>query len=103
MIKIRSPIIDNDDLAKLRNIERSGFQTITLPMTFNVNRRRRRPPRRAGRSYAPKPTRRSKYGATILILSDRSVDKDIAPIPSLLATSGLITISCAPARGQRRR
>src|SRR5438046_7783587 len=28
-------------------------------------------------------------GATILILSDRQIDKDHAPIPSLLATSGL--------------
>src|SRR5207342_3297953 len=30
-----------------------------------------------------------KSGATILILSDRQIDKDYAPIPSLLATSGV--------------
>src|SRR5947208_12449304 len=30
-----------------------------------------------------------KSGANILILSDRQIDKDYAPIPSLLATSGL--------------
>ena len=32
---------------------------------------------------------RFESGATILILSDRQIDKDYAPIPSLLATSGL--------------
>ncbi len=34
-------------------------------------------------------------GATILILSDRQIDKDYAPIPSLLATSGLASPSGA--------
>ena len=39
-------------------------------------------------------------GATILILSDRPIDKEYAPIPSLLATSGLhhylVREACAP-------
>src|SRR5437764_132467 len=37
MIKILSPIMDNDDLAKLRNISLEGFRSVTLPMCFKVS------------------------------------------------------------------
>src|SRR5436853_1011131 len=37
MIKILSPIMDNDDLAKLRNIPPDGCQSVTLPMCFTVS------------------------------------------------------------------
>src|SRR4029077_2417937 len=37
MIKILSPIIDNDDLAKLRHINVPGFRSATLPMAFKVS------------------------------------------------------------------
>ncbi len=92
MIKIMSPIVDNDDLAKLRDIDGDikleGFRSITLPMRFKV-------------AEAGEGLRKSldalfkaavtaiESGATILILSDRAIDKDHAPIPSLLATAGL--------------
>src|SRR5436309_6842636 len=37
MIKVLSPIIDNDDLAKLRHINVPGFRSATLPMAFKVS------------------------------------------------------------------
>ncbi|PYR85124.1 MAG: glutamate synthase subunit alpha, partial [Acidobacteria bacterium] len=37
MIKILSPIMDNDDLAKLRSIALPGFRSIVLPMRFKVS------------------------------------------------------------------
>src|SRR5258705_13221528 len=37
MIKILSPIIDNDDLAKLRHINLPGFRSATLPMAFKLS------------------------------------------------------------------
>ena len=65
-----------------------GFKTVTLPMSFNVAEggdglRRAMDDLCAAASYAITD------GATILILSDRGMDKDHAPIPSLLATSGV--------------
>jgi hypothetical protein len=36
----------------------------------------------------------------VWILSDRGMDKHHAPIPSLLATSGVIITWCAKARGE---
>src|SRR5262249_46012405 len=36
MIKILSPIMDNDDLAKLRNIDIEGFRSVTLSTCFKA-------------------------------------------------------------------
>jgi glutamate synthase domain-containing protein 2/glutamate synthase domain-containing protein 1/glutamate synthase domain-containing protein 3 len=88
MIKILSPIIDNDDLAKVRNISHESFRAVTLPMRFKVAERGKGM-RRALADLCQTATAAIRSGATILILSDRQIDKDYAPIPSLLATSGL--------------
>jgi glutamate synthase (NADPH/NADH) large chain len=88
MIKILSPIIDNDDLSKLRSISLEGFRSATLPMCFKVSEGAEGM-RRALQDLFEAATVAIKSGATILILSDRWVNKEHAPIPSLLATSGL--------------
>ena len=88
MIKILSPIIDNDDLAKLRHISVPGFRSATLPMAFKVSEGGEGM-RRALNDLFEKASLAIKSGANILILSDRQIDKDYAPIPSLLATAGL--------------
>jgi glutamate synthase (NADPH/NADH) large chain len=88
MIKILSPIMDNDDLEKLRNISVPGFRSVTLPMVFKASEGGDGM-RRALDEMFEAATIAIRSGATILILSDRQVDKDHAPIPSLLATSGL--------------
>ena len=88
MIKVLSPIMDNDDLAKLRYISLPGFRSVTLPMRFKVSEGGEGL-RRALLDLFETASAAIKSGATILILSDRGGDKDYAPIPSLLATSGL--------------
>ncbi|MFO7301121.1 MAG: glutamate synthase large subunit [Acidobacteriota bacterium] len=87
-IKITYPIIDNDQLAKLRHISVRGFTSRTLPMLFD--------PKGGGRALEAAMERLCadaeaavREGVTILILSDRGVNRDEAPIPSLLATSGV--------------
>jgi len=88
MIKIQSPVMDNDDLAKLRDINLPGFKAATISMTYRVSEGG---PglRNAMDKLCANVDQAIKDGATILIISDRGVDKDIAPIPSLLATSGV--------------
>jgi len=88
MLKILSPVMDNNDLAKLREIQRRGFKTVTLPMTYRVSEGGAGL-RRAMGELCERANHEIKNGATILILSDRNTDKDVAPIPSLLATSGV--------------
>ncbi|MBI3492978.1 MAG: glutamate synthase large subunit, partial [Acidobacteria bacterium] len=87
-IKIKYPIIDNDQIAKLRYVYEPGFKSITLPMLFD--------PRGGGRGLATAMDRLKKSasdavaaGYSIVILSDRGADRDQAPIPSLLATAGV--------------
>jgi glutamate synthase domain-containing protein 2/glutamate synthase domain-containing protein 1/glutamate synthase domain-containing protein 3 len=87
-IKIKYPIIDNDQLAKLRYVYEPAFKSITLPMLFDVSR--------GGRGLASAMEQLKKRasdavaaGYTIIILSDRGADRDQAPIPSLLATAGV--------------
>ena len=88
MIKVLSPIMDNDDLARLRHISVRGFRAVTLPMCFKVSEGGEGM-RRALQDLFDVASIAIRSGATILILSDRQVDKNHAPIPSLLATSGL--------------
>ncbi|HEY7055292.1 MAG TPA: glutamate synthase central domain-containing protein, partial [Vicinamibacterales bacterium] len=87
-IQITYPVIDNDQLAKLRHVYEPGFRSTTLPMLFD--------PRHGGagleRAMEELKKRASdavEAGYTILILSDRSADRARAPIPSLLATAGV--------------
>src|SRR5207237_1696216 len=77
-----------DDLAKLRNVSVPGFRAVVLPMCFKVSEGGDGM-RRALEDLFELASIAIRSGATILILSDRQVDKEFAPIPSLLATSGL--------------
>ncbi len=87
-IKIKYPIIDNDQLAKLRYVYEPAFKSTTLPMLYDA--------RKGGKGLAAAMERLKKSasdavaaGYTIVILSDRGADRDQAPIPSLLATAGV--------------
>ncbi len=87
-IKIKYPIIDNHELAKLKHLSLEGFRSVTLPMLFDpaeggpgLERAMEELRRRASDAIAA--------GYNILILSDRGVDVGRAPIPSLLATAGV--------------
>jgi glutamate synthase (NADPH/NADH) large chain len=87
-IKIKYPIIDNDQLAKLRHVYDPGFRAIRLSMLFDPGR-----DGRAMENALEDLMRRASdavdAGYTILILSDRDADRIRAPIPSLLATAGV--------------
>ncbi len=87
-IKIKYPIIDNDQLAKLRHVYDPGFRTIRIPMLFDV-REGGDSLERAMDNLNRRASDAVEAGYTILILSDRDADRERAPIPSLLATSGV--------------
>ncbi len=94
-IKLRSPILTNGDLEKLRrlgdggvNLGVSGFKAITLQMLFDAGRGGRG----LGRALKELCRQSSKAiveGYGIIILSDRGVSRERAPIPALLAVSGI--------------
>jgi glutamate synthase (ferredoxin) len=87
-IKIKYPVLDNDELAKLAHVTAPGFRSIRLPMLYDCREGG------AGLERAMDDLRRRASeaiaaGHNILILSDRGVDARHAPIPSLLATAGV--------------
>ncbi len=85
-LKLMHPILTNHDIQKITKLDLPDFKVKVVPIVFNVNN-------------IPNPIEKAlteicniveKYvddGASIIILSDKNVDKDNAPIPSLLATS----------------
>ncbi|MEI7026502.1 glutamate synthase large subunit [Paenibacillus sp. y28] len=87
-IQLETPVITNEELAKIRHIDREGFKTATLPILF-----------RAGGSGAALETAMQELyaaadqaiadGVNLIILSDRGVNSEMAAIPALLAVSGL--------------
>jgi len=90
-LKLRQPIITNSDLAKIRHIEGSGatgFRAKTLPILFDVNGGPEAL-ESALEDLFQAATKAIEDGVNILILSDRDVRPGVAPIPALLATSGL--------------
>jgi len=87
-ITIKYPIIDNDQLAKLRHVYEPGFRSTRISMLFPATN----DPKGMERALEDLNRRASAAvdaGYTILILSDRDMDRDRVPIPSLLATSSV--------------
>ncbi len=90
-IKLKSPILLNDELDKLRQIEgttRGRYKSITLPILYNpregavgLERELRALCRQASTAIAT--------GTEYIILSDRAIDKNHAPIPALLAVAAV--------------
>ncbi len=87
-IKLKQPIITNEQLEKLRFMGQPGFKSVTLPMLFPVTKGERAL-EAAMEQLCKSATEAIAQGANILILSDRGVDEKNAPIPALLATAGI--------------
>ncbi|MGL4881814.1 MAG: glutamate synthase central domain-containing protein, partial [Waterburya sp.] len=87
LIKLKTPVISNEELTKLKHLE-GDLNSITLSILFNpkegvqgLETAIERICSRADQAIAE--------GTSIIILSDRDVNRDNAPIPALLAVAGL--------------
>jgi glutamate synthase (NADPH/NADH) large chain len=87
-IRAEYPILDNDELARIRHNPDPGLQTTTLPILFDP-REGAEGLKRAMDELCRSASAAVEAGKTLLVLSDRGVDADRAPIPSLLATAGV--------------
>ena len=86
-LTIREPFITNAELEKIRNVDVNGVRSKTIPILFDPEERGGL--RRAMDELCRQVSQAIEEGYSILILSDRGVDSDRAPIPSLLATAGV--------------
>ncbi|MBN1217317.1 MAG: glutamate synthase large subunit [Anaerolineae bacterium] len=87
-IKLSSPFLTDDDLAKLRYVRLPGFKATTLSTLYQVGE--------GGEGLALAMKRLCQAadeeiarGSNLLILSDRDIDYEHAAIPALLAVAGL--------------
>jgi glutamate synthase (NADPH/NADH) large chain len=87
-LKLPHPILTNRDLEKLRRVSRGDLLAITLPALFRASDGEAGL-RRALEELSQRASLAVNSGYSLLILSDRGVDKDYAPIPSLLALAAV--------------
>ena len=87
-LRLSSPILTDAELEKIRRLERPGIRATTLPTLFRVDRGPGEL-ERAMDELCLKASEAIEEGCSIIILSDRGVDAEHAPIPSLLATAGV--------------
>jgi glutamate synthase domain-containing protein 2/glutamate synthase domain-containing protein 3 len=87
-LKLPHPILNNRDLEKLRRVSQGDFLATTLPMLFPVEDGSKGL-ERALTQLCRRASLAIQSGYTLLILSDRGVDEEYAPIPSLLAMTAV--------------
>jgi len=83
-LRLNHPVITDDQLARIRAIDADGFRVGEVPMLFK--------PAEEGQGMRDAVAQMNAQveaavdaGANIIVLSDRGVSPDLAPIPSLLA------------------
>jgi len=88
LIKLRHPVLSNDDIERLRNLNDANFASQTLPMGFD--------PQGGGAALEAALTQLCKRAEAMgrgsyrnLILSDRDLPAGQAPIPAVLAVSAV--------------
>jgi glutamate synthase (NADPH/NADH) large chain len=86
LIKFKSPIINNTDLGKIKDLRYADFSNVILPMVFDADG--------GGKALAAALNKLCQEAEkavdnhlNYIILSDRNIDKGHAPIPSLLAVA----------------
>ncbi|NJN27794.1 MAG: glutamate synthase large subunit [Cyclobacteriaceae bacterium] len=87
-IYIDQPILKNRQLEKIRNLDSPFFKSKVIDITFDAS----------GRKDALEDAidlicyqaeNAARYGINVIVLSDRKISKEKAPIPSLLATGAV--------------
>ena len=86
-VRAGSPILTNEELAKLRTIDREGFKSITLSSLFNTHAEHDM--EASMETIFEAADIAIENGYNIIILSDKGANEHKAPIPALLAASGL--------------
>ncbi len=85
VLEINDPILTGVDLLKIKALDQEGFRSKVISLLYYKNTSLKK----ALAQLNISADRAAAEGANILILSDRGVDENHVPIPSLLAVSSL--------------
>ena len=87
-IKLYSPVLTNEELARIREIDQPGLKTKTVELLYSVAKGGKGLDQ-ALKNVCKQVDNAIASGFTNIILSDRGVTQDKAAIPALLATAGV--------------
>ncbi len=87
-IKLKSPILTNEEFEKLRHVNHPDFKSATLSILYRVAEGGQTL-EKALEELFQKADKAIVEGVNLLVLSDRGIDHTQAAIPALLAVSGL--------------
>lgn len=88
MVRLKHPILTNTQLDILCNIRYKGFQSVKLPILFDVSKGEQGL-KEALDTLCAEAEKAVDDGGSYIVLSDRGVDESHAAIPSLLAVSAV--------------
>ena len=83
VIELPRPIITSDELSRLKNIREIGFKSAVISMSFKNDLEQ------ALKNIAEIAVEKVKAGYPVLILSDKNLDDEYTPIPSMLAVTAV--------------
>ncbi len=87
-ILLKSPVLSNEDMGKIRSLRTEHFKATKIPITFKVDQGVEGF-EKALKNICERASSRVQEGYNILILSDKKMDSYEAAIPSLLAVSAV--------------
>ena len=85
VLKVNNPILTNTDMLKIKHMKVEGFKVAEVPITYYKSTSL---DRAIDRLFV-EVDKAHRDGVNILILTDRGVDENHVPIPSLLAVSAV--------------
>jgi hypothetical protein len=88
-VELKWPVLTNEEFAKLKRMSVPGLKVGVLPILFKVTRGEKGVAKSIEELCAMARRMIEEEEINVIILSDRGVNKDFAPVPSLLAIAGL--------------
>ena len=85
VLEVNNPILTGVDLIKIRSLDQEGFKSKVISLLYYKNTSLERALEQLNISV----DRAASEGCNIIVLSDRGVDENHVPIPSLLAVSSV--------------
>jgi len=86
-IRLKNPILTDEDLLKIQGIKINGFKTKTISILFKASSEKELKKRLD--AICKEAAGAIKNGYTFIVLSDRGINKHLAAIPALLATAAI--------------
>ena len=88
-LELKWPIITNEEFARVRRMDLPGLRVGVLPILFRVSRGEKGLVKSMEELRLMARRLIEEEEVNVIILSDRGVNKDFAPIPALMAVAGL--------------